>query len=46
MITKVEAHLADRSDSECLTQVRTNTIANLHEQEESVEEIACDRGYE
>lgn len=45
VITNVEAHLADRRDSECLAQVLTNTIANLHEQELSVEEIACDTGY-
>jgi len=45
IITNVEAHLADRRDSECLSQVLTNTIANLQEQELSVEEIACDTGY-
>ncbi|MEJ7912335.1 MAG: transposase, partial [Chitinophagaceae bacterium] len=45
IITNVEAHLADRRDSECLSQVLTNTIANLQKQELSVEEIACDAGY-
>ena len=45
VITNVEAHYADRRDSECLSQVLTNTIANLREQELKVEEIACDTGY-
>lgn len=45
VITNVEAHLADRRDSECLSQVLTNTIANLNEQELQVEEIAADTGY-
>src|SRR5207253_1744477 len=29
VITNVEAHLADRRDSECLSQVLQNTISNL-----------------
>jgi len=45
VITNIEAHYADRRDSECLSQMLTNTIANLHEQALSVEEIACDTGY-
>jgi len=45
VITNVEAHLADRRDSECLAQVLHNTIANLKEQQLEVEEIACDAGY-
>jgi IS5 family transposase len=45
VITNVEAHLADRRDSECLSQVLQNTITNLSEQELQVEEIACDTGY-
>ncbi|HEX8314984.1 MAG TPA: IS1182 family transposase [Flavisolibacter sp.] len=45
VITNIEAHLADRRDSECLAQVLTNTINNLNEQELQVEEIACDTGY-
>jgi hypothetical protein len=32
VITNVEAHLADRRDSECLAQVLANTINNLKEQ--------------
>ena len=45
VITNVEAHLADRRDSECLNQVLTNTINNLQQQQLQVEEIACDTGY-
>jgi hypothetical protein len=33
VITNIEAHLADRRDSECLAQVLTNTINNLNQQE-------------
>jgi transposase len=45
VITNIEAHLADRRDSECLAQVLANTIQNLNQQELQVEEIACDTGY-
>src|SRR5215204_2887368 len=45
LITNVEAHLADRRDSECLSQVLHNTIANLQKQGLMVEEIAADTGY-
>ncbi len=45
VITNIEAHLADRRDSECLAQVLSNTISNLQQQELQVEEIACDTGY-
>jgi hypothetical protein len=45
VITNIEAHLADRRDSECLSAVLKNTIANLSEQNLQVEEIACDTGY-
>ncbi len=45
LITNVEAHLADRRDSECLPQVLKNTIDNLKEQGLAVEEIAADTGY-
>lgn len=45
VITNVEAHFADRRDSECLAQVLHNTIANLKEQHLAVEEIAADTGY-
>ena len=40
VITNIEAHLADRRDSECLSQVLTNTINNLSEQDLQVDEIA------
>jgi transposase len=40
VITNVEAHLADRRDSECLSQVLQNTITNLKQQQLQVEEIA------
>jgi hypothetical protein len=45
VITNVEAHLADRRDSECLAQVLENTIDNLQDEGLSVEEIAADTGY-
>jgi transposase len=45
VITNVEAHLADRRDSECLSQVLENTITNLAEQGLHIEEIAADTGY-
>jgi transposase len=45
VITNVEAHYADRRDSECLSQVLQNTINNLGQQQLIVEEIACDTGY-
>ena len=45
VITNVEAHLADRRDSECLAQALHNTIANLEDQGLQVEEIAADTGY-
>lgn len=45
VITNIEAHFADRRDSECLPQVLANTISNLQEQGLIVEEIAADAGY-
>lgn len=45
VITNVEAHFADRRDSEVLAGVLQNTITNLQEQSLQVEEIACDTGY-
>src|SRR6476659_3698393 len=44
VITNIEAHLADRRDSECLSKVLQNTISNLKEQSLHLEEIACDTG--
>ncbi len=45
VITNVEAHLADRRDSECLENVLVNTIKNLHSEGLTVEQIAADTGY-
>lgn len=45
VITNIEAHYADRRDSECLPQVLNNTINILHQQGLTVEEIAADAGY-
>lgn len=45
VITNVEAHYADRRDSECLSQVLQNTISNLNEHSLQLEEIAADTGY-
>jgi len=45
VITNVEAHYADRRDSECLEQVLKNTISNLAAHDLRVEEIAADTGY-
>ena len=45
IITNVEAHLADRRDSESLPKVLVNTINNLQQHQLIVEEIAADTGY-
>jgi transposase len=45
VITNVEAHFADRRDSEVLSEVLTNSISNLKEQGLALEQIACDTGY-
>ena len=45
VITSVEAHYADRRDSECLEQVLKNTISNLAAHGLIVEQIAADTGY-
>lgn len=45
VITNVEAHYADRRDSECLEQVLKNTISNLAAHDLIVEQIAADTGY-
>jgi hypothetical protein len=37
VITNIEAHLADRKDSECLDQVLANTITNLNQHDRQVE---------
>ena len=45
LITNVEAHLADRRDSESLPRVLAGTIKNLQQHQLIVEEIAADTGY-
>ena len=45
IITNIEAHLADRRDSESLPAVLTGTINNLKQHGLTVEEIAADTGY-
>lgn len=45
VITCVEAHFADRRDSECLEQVLKSTINNLAVHDLVVEQIAADTGY-
>lgn len=45
VITNIEAHLADRRDSESLPQVLANTIRNLEQQGLQLEEIAADTGF-
>lgn len=45
IITNVEAHYADRRDSESLPQVLINTINNLKQQDLIVEQVAADTGY-
>jgi transposase len=45
VITNIEAHYADRRDSECLATVLNHTIENLAAHQLVVEEIAADTGY-
>ncbi len=45
VITNVEAHLADKKDSQCLPQVLEHTIENLHAEGLIVEELLGDGGY-
>lgn len=45
VITNVEAHFADRRDSECLESILQNTIENLRKEGLEVEQIAADTGY-
>lgn len=45
VITNIEAHHADKKDSQCLGEVLTNTIDNLHAEGLVVEEIVADTGY-
>jgi transposase len=45
VITNIEAHHADKRDSECLDQVLTHTIENLNSSGLIVEEIVADTNY-
>jgi IS5 family transposase len=45
VITNIEAHTADRRDSECLASVVGNTVALLQAQGLQVEEVLADTGY-
>jgi transposase len=45
VITNIEAHSADKRDSECLAEVVTNTVNNLQPQGLTVEEVLADTAY-
>jgi IS5 family transposase len=45
VITNIEAHLADKKDSQCLPQVIESTVDNLHEEGLTIQEILADGGY-
>jgi transposase len=45
VITNIEAHHADKRDSECLDQVLTHTIENLNSSGLIIEEIVMDTNY-
>jgi len=45
VITNMEAHSADKRDSECLTEVATNMLANLQPEGLIVEELLADTNY-
>lgn len=45
VITNIEAHTADKRDSQCLPSVLQNTIDNLQEEGLTVAEILADTGY-
>src|SRR5215207_3077613 len=45
VITNIEAHTADKKDSQCLPSVLTSTINNLKENGLVIEELLCDAGY-
>ena len=45
VITNIEAHMADKKDSQCLPQVVENTINNLQAEGLVVEEVLADAGY-
>jgi transposase len=45
VITNIEAHYADKKDSQCLVEILINTLDNLHTEGLVVEEILADTGY-
>ena len=45
VITNIEAHRADKRDSECLVAALMHTVNNLKEEDLKVEEIICDGNY-
>jgi transposase len=45
VITNIEAHLADKKDSQCLPSVLKHTIENLRTEGLIVEEVLADGGY-
>jgi hypothetical protein len=45
VITNIDAHRADKKDSQCMPQLLANTISNLQQQGLIVEEILADAGY-
>jgi transposase len=45
VITNIEAHHADKRDSECLEEVIGHTLGNLSEQDIEAEEILADTNY-
>jgi len=45
VITNIEAHMADKKDSQCMPSVVENTVSNLLSEGLIVEEILADAGY-
>lgn len=45
VITNIEAHHSDKTDSQCLGEVVDNTIENLAAEGLEVEEVVCDGSY-
>jgi hypothetical protein len=45
VITNIEAHLADKKDSQCLPHIIESTIENLHEEGLTIQEVLADGGY-
>jgi transposase len=45
VITNIEAHHADKKDSDCLAEALTHTIENLNEQHIEIKEILADTNY-